>query len=189
MHRGIPFLVALVTSICLFAAAAGAVTIASPWAKDDTVGEAERPNGDVRRVVVENGRQNVRFTFRMQAKPIWDTAATSRATFMEFRLDWKGTTAAYNRRITVSFSEGDWRTVVFNGTGGALCVRQSGGVQSLGNFRYRFSVPVGQCLGGPKVIRVMARFQDDLDDSALDDIHLDRVPNSGGYGPFIRLPN
>jgi hypothetical protein len=165
------------------------VQVASPWGKDDTVGDATRPEGDVRRIVVANGRQQVTFTFRMVAKPIWDTQATSRRTLMRFRLDWFGTAAAHDRQITVSWSDGAWRTVVFDGSGGPLCVRQSGGVQILTGNRYRFSIPVGPpCALGVHKLRVAASFDDDLDDSAGDDVRVDRVPNSGGYGPFIRLP-
>ncbi len=163
------------------------VQVDTPWTKDDTVGDASRPQGDVRRIVVDNGRQNITLTFRMVAAPIWDTLATDRATVMRFLLDWRGTTAAFDRRVTVSWSDGDWRIVVFNGAGGAVCVRD-GGVQPLANHRYRFTVAVGMCMGGAHLVRVAASFSDDQDDSAADDIRLDRVPNSGGYGPFIRLP-
>jgi hypothetical protein len=173
------------------AAAAPRVSIASPWTKDDTIGDASRPQGDVRKVIVENRGSNVRFTFRMQAKPVWDTVGTSRATIMQFLVDWQGTGAAYDRRIAVSYSEGDWRIVTYNGSGGAVCVSQSGVVQSLGNFRYRFAMPAGgpvPCMGGQHVLRVAAQFRDDRDDSAGNDIRVDKVPNSGGYSPFIRLP-
>lgn len=164
------------------------VLVGTPWAKDDTVGDASRPQGDVRKVVIENGRQRVTFTFRMVAAPIWDTFATSRETVMRFRLDWRGTTAAHERQVSVSWSEGAWRIVTRNETGGPPCLRD-GGVRPLGNHRYQFSVPVAQCLGGPHVLRVASTFRDDRDDSAAGDIRLDRVPNSGGYGPFIRLPS
>jgi len=167
------------------------VQVSSPWSKDDTVGEAFRPQGDVRKVVVENGRQQVRFTFRMVATPLWDTFATSRHTFMAFELDWQGTSAAFNRRVTVSRAEGNWHVVVYNGLGNSICV-QTGGVTALANHAWRFSVPTaGQfaCLGGAHVIRVAADFNDDQADDAEDDIRHDHVPNSGGYGPFIRLPN
>lgn len=173
------------------ASAAPRVTINSPWTKDDTIGEASRPQGDVRKVIVENRGSSVRFTFRMQAKPIWDTFASSRATVMQFLIDWKGTSAAFDRRISVSHSEGDWRIITHDGSGGSVCASQSGGVQSLGNFRYRFSVPATgpvPCLGGQRVFRVAASFRDDRDDSAGEDVRVDKVPNNGGYGPFIRLP-
>jgi hypothetical protein len=160
------------------------VQVSSPWTKDDTVGDADRSAGDVRKIVVENGRQNVRLTFRMQANPIWDTAATSRATHMAFLIDWQGTTAAYNRRVTMSRSDNGWNAVVFNGTGGAECI---GPLQALPNRRFRATIPV-VCLGGAHVIRVAGKFNDDHADDAEDDIHVDRVPNSGGYGPFVRLP-
>jgi hypothetical protein len=171
-------------------AATPRVQVASPWSKDDTVGEAFRPAGDVRRVVIQNGRQNVTFTFQMRATPIWSTVPTSRHTFMAFRLDWQNTSAAHNRRVTVSKADGGWHIVVYNGTGGAVCV-QDGGVQLLSDHRYRISVPTGgtyHCLGGQHVLRVASTFTDDQDDSADEDLKLDRVPNNGGYGPFIRLP-
>ena len=171
-------------------AATPRVTVATPWTKDDTIGDADRPQGDVRKIVVENGSNQVSFTFRMQATPIWDAVNTSRATVMRFLIDWKSTTAAYDRRVSVSRSDGAWRVVVHNGQGGAVCLRD-GGVQNLGSNRYRFSVPTGgpvPCLGGAHVLRVASSFRDDWDDSANDDIRIDRVPNSGGYGPFIRLP-
>lgn len=164
------------------------VAVNSPWSKDDTVGEAFRPQGDVRKVVVENGRQQVRFTFRMVANPLWDTVATSRHTYMSFELDWQGSTAPFNRRVTVSWAEGSWHVVVYNGLGNSICF-QNGGVTPLANHAWRFTVPTAMCLGGAKVIRVAADFHDDQADDAADDIKLDRVPNSGGYGPFIRLPN
>ena len=167
------------------------VQVSSPWSKDDTVGEAVRPQGDVRKVVVENGRQQVRFTFRMVAKPFWDTFATSRHTYMSFELDWQGTTAPFNRRVTASYAEGNWHVVVYNGLGNSICV-QTGGVTALANHGWRFTVPTAgtfRCLGGAHVFRVAADFHDDQADDAVDDIRLDNVPNSGSYGPFIRLPN
>ena len=182
--------VLLVLSAAAPAASARRATVATPWTKDDTVGDASRPQGDVRKVVIENGHQRVWFTFRMQATPIWDTVSTSRATVMRFQIDWQGTTAAHERRISVSRSEGAWRIVVHDGGGGSICLRD-GGVQNLGNNRWRFSVPTGgpvPCLGGAHVLRVASSFRDDRDDSAADDIRIDKVPNSGGYGPFIRLP-
>jgi hypothetical protein len=164
---------------------AGATTVNTPWGKDDTVGEAFRPQGDVERVVVENGRQRVTFTFRMAAVPLWDTVATSRDTVMRFFLDWRGTTAPHDRQVTATYGEGAWHVIVRNGNGDAICLR-TGGVQQLSNHRYRFTV--ASCLGGAHVLRVAARFDDDQADDASKDIKRDRVPNSGGYGPFIRLP-
>jgi hypothetical protein len=164
------------------------VQVSSPWSKDDTVGEAFRPQGDVRKIVVENGRQQVRFTFRMVAKPLWDTFATSRHTYLSYELDWRGSTAPFNRRVTVSFAEGAWHVNVYNGLGHSICT-QTGGVTALANHGWRFTVPTAMCLGGAHVIRVATDFHDDQADDASDDIRLDRVPNSGGYGPFIRLPN
>ena len=171
-------------------AATPRATVATPWARDDTIGDASRPQGDVRKIEVANGRQQVTFTFRMQAAPVWDNFASARHTFMRFLVDWQGTSAAYNRRVTASYAEGNWHVVVYTGTGGTICARD-GGVQVLPNRRYRFSVPTGgpvPCLGGAHVLRVAAAFTDDRDDSAVDDLRLDKVPNSGGYGPFIRLP-
>ncbi len=165
------------------------VQVASPWSKDDTVGEADRPQGDVRRVVVENGRQNVRLTFRMVAKPFWDTFATSRRTFMAFRIDWQGTTPAYNRRVSVSWAEGSYHSVVYNQLGHSICV---GGAQPLPNHGIRVTLPATgspNCMGGAHVLRVAGVFSDDHADDASNDIFRDHVPNSGGYGPFIRLPN
>lgn len=163
-------------------------TVPNPWVKDDPVGDAFRPQGDLRRIVVENGRQNIRLTFRTVAKPIWDTIANSRSTVMAFNIDWQGTTLAYNRRVLVSHSDGAWRQVIRNGNGNAVCVA-NGGVTILPNFGYRVSVPVNMCMGGAKVIRVAGEFRDDQDPSAANNIKIDRVPNGGGYGPFIRLPN
>ncbi len=191
-RRALIAVVAVLLLVAVDASAAGArrAPVATPWVKVDTVGEASRPQGDVRSVIVENGHQQVRFTYRMQAAPVWDTFATSRRTVMQFLIDWQGTSSAYNRRITTSYSEGAWRTVVFNGTGGAVCLRD-GGVENLGNNRYRFAIQTGgpvPCLGGAHVIRVASTFLDDRDDSAADDVRRDRVPDSGGYSPFIRLP-
>jgi hypothetical protein len=187
-------LAALLLAVGLFAtdvaAAAPRATVATPWTKDDTVGDASRPQGDVRKVVVENGHNRVWFTFRMQATPIWDTVSSSRATVMRFQIDWQGTAAAHDRRVSVSRSEGAWRIVVHDGAGGSICLRD-GGVQNLGNNRWRFSVPTTgavPCLGGAHVLRVASSFRDDRDDSAADDVRIDKVPNNGGYGPFIRLP-
>ncbi len=189
MKRSIRILMvvaAVVAAISLLGVdAAGATTVNSPWAKDDTVGDTSRPQGDVERVVIANGRQQVTFTFRMAAAPFWDTVATSRDTVMRFFLDWQGTTAPHDRQVTATFGEGAWHVIVRNGNGDAICVR-TGGVQSLTNHRYRFSV--ASCLGGAHVLRVASRFDDDVADDASDDIRRDRVPNSGGYGPFIRLP-
>jgi hypothetical protein len=188
------FAAALLLALCLLgtdaAAAAPRATVGTPWTKDDTVGDASRPQGDVRKVVIENGRNRVWFTFRMQAAPVWDAVSTSRATVMRFQIDWQGTTAAFDRRVSVSRSEGAWRIVVHDGGGGSLCLRD-GGVQNLGSNRWRFAVPTTgavPCLGGAHVIRVASSFRDDRDDSANNDIRIDKVPNSGGYGPFIRLP-
>jgi hypothetical protein len=191
--RTLVVIAAVVSATGIGSAASGAgltprVQTSSPWTKDDQVGEAFRPQGDVRRIVVANGRQNMTFTFRMVQTPVWDTVQTSRATHMAFKLDWQGTSAAPNRRITVSKSDGGWHGVVFNGTGGAVCTFD-GGVQGLPNHGYRFSVPVQMCLGGAHVTRVAAEFRDDQEADASEDIKRDFVPNSGSYGPFIRLPN
>jgi hypothetical protein len=188
-------LLALLTLLCLAGGAPGAaatprVTVATPWTKDDTIGEASRPLGDLRKVEVANGRQRVTFTFRMQAAPVWDAVSTSRVTVMRFQIDWRGTSAPPDRRVDVSRSDGAWRVVVHDGQGGSVCLRD-GGVQNLGDHRYRFSVPTGgpvPCLGGAHVLRVASSFRDDVDDSANNDVRIDKVPNNGSYGPFIRLP-
>ena len=44
-------------------------------------------------------------------------------------------------------------------------------------------------LGGAHVLRANGKFLDDQDPSAGEDLKLNKVPNGGGYGPFIRLPN
>lgn len=168
--------------------AAPRATAANPWVRDDPAGDAFRPQGDLRRIVVENGRQNIRLTFRTAAKPIWDTIANSRATRMVFKIDWQGTTLAYNRRVVVSRADGAWRQVIFDGNGNGICLRD-GGVTVLPNFGYRASVPVNMCMGGARVIRVGGEFLDDQEPDASDDIKTDRVPNGANYGPFIRLPN
>jgi hypothetical protein len=164
--------------------------VPSPWIKDDPAGDASRPQGDLRRVIVENGRTQVRFTFRMAASPAWDTAATSRHTFMRFLLDWQGSSTAYNRKVTASWAGGTWNVNVYNSLGNSICT-STGGVTNLGNHRWRFSVPTGgtfACLGGARVLRVAAAFTDDRDDSAGEDLRLDKVPDGGGYGAFIQLP-
>ncbi len=193
MMRTVRTLVVLVAIVGLAglapADAAPRATVGSPWVKADQVGEAARPQGDIRNIVVENGRQNIRLTFRTVAKPIWDTTSNNLRTFMAFKIDWQGTALAHDRRITVSFSEGNWHQVVYLGNGNTICVA-TGGVTVLPNFGYRITVPVNTgCMGGAKVIRVAGEFWDDHDASAGEDIRKDRVPNGGGYGPFIRLPN
>ena len=193
MMRTVRTLVVLVAIVGLAglapADAAPRATVASPWVKTDQVGEAARPQGDIRGIVVENGRQNIRLTFRTVAKPIWDTTSNSLRTFMAFKLDWQGTALAHDRRITVSFSEGTWYQVIYLGNGNTICFA-TGGVTVLPNFGYRITVPVNSgCMGGARVIRVAGEFWDDFDASAGEDIRKDRVPNGGGYGPFIRLPN
>ncbi len=165
------------------------VTVPTPWAKDDPGGDADRPQGDLRRVTVENGRQQIRLTFRMAANPIWDTPSTSRYTRMAFKIDWQGTPLAFDRRVVVSRADGAWRQVIFDGNGNGICLRD-GGVRILPNYGFGIRVPVTTgCMGGAKVIRVAGEFLDDHDNSAGEDVRIDRVPNGGGYGPFIRLPN
>ena len=193
MRRSVRILVVVLAAMSLLGVdRAGAATVNTPWGKDDTVGDTFRPQGDVERVVIDNRRTQVTFTFRMAAVPLWDTQATSRSTVMRFFLDWQGTTAPHDRQVTATYGEdGAWHVIVRNGAGNPLCVR-TGGVQQLTNHRYRFTVATGgtfNCLAGAHVLRVASRFDDDIADDASDDIRHDRVPNSGGYGPFIRLPN
>ena len=193
MPRTIRTLVVLVAVVGLAglapAEAAPRATVGSPWVKDDPVGDAFRPAGDLRRIVVENGQQNIRLTFRTVAKPIWDTSSNSRRTFMAFKLDWQGTPLAHDRRITVSYSEGNWYQVIYLGNGSTICFA-TGGVTVLPNFGYRITVPLNTgCMGGAHVLRVAGVFSDDQDPSADDDLKLDKVPNGGGYGPFIRIPS
>lgn len=163
------------------------VQVGTPWGKDDTVGDATRPQGDLRRIIVENGRQQMTFTFRTVAIPFWDTAATDRTTGMVFDMDWHGTTPPPNRTLVIFRNDGPWFAVILNGGGQSVCSRQ-GGVRQLTNNRFVLNAPVQQCLGGAHILRVGAGFVDDADDTAVDDTTVDRVPNSGGYGPFIRLP-
>ena len=171
------------------AEAAPRATVASPWVKDDPAGDAFRPQGDLRRIVVENGQQNIKLTFRVAANPIWDTASNSRRTVMAFELDWQGTPLGYDRRVVVSHSDGGWRQVIFDANGNGICLRD-GGVVILPNHGFRISVPLNTgCMGGAHVLRANGKFLDDQDPSADDDIRIDRVPNGAGYGPFIRLPN
>ena len=162
-------------------------TVATPWGKDDTVGDAERPEGDLRRIIVENGRVQMHFMFRTVQRPLWDTAATDRLTGMVFSLDWEGTTAAPNRQIVVLRDDGIWVIGILTGRGRLVCER-TGGVRQLTNNRFTFSAPVQGCLGGAHVVRASGGLVDDLDDTAEDDLHVDFAPNGGGYGPFIRLP-
>lgn len=169
--------------------AAPRVSVATPWVKDDPAGDAFRPQGDLRRIVVDNGRQQIELLFRMAANPIWDTSSNSRHTVMALELDWQGTPLGYDRRVVVSRSDGAWRQVIFDANGNGICLR-NGGVRILPNYGFGIRVPVNTgCMGGPHVLRASGEFLDDQDPSADEDIKIDKVPNGGGYGPFIRLPN
>ena len=163
------------------------VQVASPWGKDDTVGDAARPEGDLRRIIVANGNQHMSFTWRTVATPLWDTAATDRITGVVFDMDWQNTTAPPNRSLVVEKQDGVWTAVILNARNQAICSR-TGGVRVLTNHRFNINAPVQQCLGGAHVLRVASGFVDDLDDTAVDDTRVDFAPNSRGYGPFIRLP-
>lgn len=169
--------------------AAPRATVPTPWVKDDPPGDAFRPQGDLRRIVVDNRYQQIELLFRMAANPIWDTSSNSRRTIMVFKLDWQGTPLAYDRRVVVSRSDGAWRQVIFDANGNGICLRD-GGVRILPDYGFGIRVPVNTgCMGGPHVLRVSGVFTDDQDPSADEDLKLDKVPNGGGYGPFIRLPN
>ena len=50
-------------------------------------------SGNLRRVVIENGRQQMRFTFNLVGAPVWDNNATDLTTGMVFDIDWRNTTA------------------------------------------------------------------------------------------------
>jgi hypothetical protein len=162
------------------------VRVNSPWGKDDTVGDAPRPQGDLRRIIVENGRVQMHFTFRTVATPLWDNASTDRTTGMVFDMDWLDTTAPPNRTLVVTRDDGVWSAAIFNGGGHLVCSR-TGGVRQLTNHRFNISAPVQTCLGGPHVLRIGSGFVDDQDDTAGEDLHTDLAPNTN-YGPFIRLP-
>jgi hypothetical protein len=163
------------------------IQVNSPWGKDDTTGEASRPAGDLRRIIVANGRQQMTFTFRTVATPLWDNASTERDTGMVFDMDWQGTTVPPNRTIIVTRIDGTWYTAILRGNGSLECDR-FGGIRQLTNHRFQFTAPVQLCLGGPHVLRVSTAFVDDRDDTEAMDQRLDFAPNSRFYGPFIRLP-
>lgn len=85
------------------------------------------------------------------------------------------------------FRRGPWRQVIFEANGDGICLRD-GGVVILPDHAYRISVPVTTgCMGGAHVLRVAGESGDDQDPSAEESIKIDRVPNGGVYGPFIRL--
>ena len=196
MKRTVRILIGLAATVGLLAGSApeasadvaAQATAANPWAKDDTVGEVSRPDGDLRRVVITNGRQNVNFFWRTVGTPSWDTPSVNRNTRAVFEVDWQGTTTPYNRRIVVSRYEGVWTVVVFNGVRQGICIAYNS-VRVRTNHRFDITVPVQQCLGGAHVLRVKTRFFDDDDDSVGEaGLTVDRVPDNGGYGPFVRLP-
>jgi hypothetical protein len=164
------------------------IKVNSPWGKDDTTGDARRDQGDLRRIIVENGRQQMTFTFRTVATPLWDNASTDRVTGMVFDMDWQGTTVQPNRTLVVTREDGVWTTAIFRGNGAIECVRPAGGVRQLSNHRFVLSAPVQMCLGGAHVLRVASGFVDDGDDGPAQDTSIDAAPNSRFYGPFIRLP-
>jgi hypothetical protein len=164
---------------------AEAAPVATPWGLNDTIGEASRPNGDIGRVVISNGRQAVNFLWKMQAAPFWDNTSVARSTRTVFEIDWQGTTPAYNRRLVISRYEGTFTSVVFNGIGGSECIGYNT-VRIRPGLRYDVTVPT-VCLGGAHVLRVATRFLDDRDNGSGEDIRIDKVPNAG-YSPFIRLP-
>ena len=163
------------------------VQVSSPWGKDDTVGDAARPQGDLRRIVVENGRQQMTFMFRTVQTPLWDNASTERDTGMVFDMDWHGTSVDPNRTLVVTRIDGVWNVGILRGNGALECYR-TGGVRQLTNHRFVISAPVQLCLGGAHVLRVASGFVDDQDDTAATDSSVDAAPNSRFYGPFIRLP-
>ena len=163
------------------------VLVNTPWGKDDTVGEATRPQGDLRRIVVENGRTQMHFTFRTVETPLWDTPSTDRIVGMVFDMDWQGTTVPPNRTLIVTREDGVWNAAILNGGGNFVCGR-TGGVRQLSNHRFKISAPVAECLGGAHVLRVLGTFVDDADDGAPQATTSDAAPNSRFYGPFIRLP-
>jgi hypothetical protein len=163
------------------------IKVNSPWGKDDTTGDARRDQGDLRRIIVANGRQQMTFTFRTVATPLWDNASTDRVTGMVFDMDWQGTTVQPNRTLVVTREDGVWTSIILRGNGAFECGR-TGGVQQLSNHRFVIHAPVQLCLGGAHVLRVASGFVDDADDSAGQDTSVDAAPNSRFYGPFIRLP-
>jgi hypothetical protein len=163
------------------------VQVNTPWGKDDTVGDASRPQGDLRRIIVENGRQQMTFTFRTMATPMWDNPSTDRVTGMVFDMDWQGTSVDPNRTLVVTREDGVWTSIILRGNGAFECGR-TGGVRQLSNHRFVMTAPVQLCLGGAHVLRVASGFVDDRDDTAGTDARVDAAPNSRFYGPFIRLP-
>jgi hypothetical protein len=108
---------------------------------------------------------------------------------IEMLVDWKGTGAAYDRRVVFSNSEGSPNSVVYLANGNTIC---AGGMQLLPNNRFRVTFPAGfalnQCMGGARTVRVKVNFRDDIQDDAGTNIKLDRVPDASPYGPWIRLP-
>jgi len=163
------------------------VLVGTPWGKDDTTGDAFRSRGDLRRIIVGNGRQQMDFTFRTVAYPRWDTPSTDRFTFMVFDMDWRGTSAAPNRTLVVDRVDNVWEATILNGRGQVVCSR-TGGVRQLTNNRFNITAPVQLCLGGAHVLRVASVFVDDVDDTDVEVLKRDFTPNSRFYGPFIRLP-
>ena len=109
---------------------------------------------------------------------------------MAFKLDWQGTPLGYDRRVVgqpLRRAPGGRSSSTPTATASVFA---DGGVAILPNHGFRISVPVTTgCMGGAHVLRATGVFLDDQDPSADDDIKIDKVPNGGGYGPFIRLPN
>jgi hypothetical protein len=167
--------------------AAPGAAVHTPWGKDDAVGDARRPQGDLRRIVVENGRAQMTFMFRTVAAPFWDNLRTDRVVGMVFDMDWRGTSPAPDRTLLVSRDDNVWSVVVLRANGNFECTRY-GGVRQLANHRFEVSVPVRSCLGGAHVLRVASGFLDDADDGPGEDASVDAAPNSRTYGPFISLP-
>ncbi len=174
-----------------FAPAAGSsltprIQVNSPWGKDDTVGEAFRPEGDLRRIIVENGHQRMVFTFRTVARPLWDTPSTDRITGMVFDMDWHGTSVPPNRTLVITREDNIWVGVILDGNQQVVCSR-TGGVQQLSNNRFVLGAP-SACLGGSHMVRVASGFVDDRNDGPGETVSVDSAPDSRFYGPFIRLP-
>lgn len=144
----------------------------SPWGKDDTVGEAARPQGDVRRIIITNGRQRLNVFWRMVAQPLWDNPSTDRVTGIDFAIDWQGTGPALDREVVFLREDNVWKAAIFNARGVLVCSRSAGGVRVQPGFRFNSNAPT-DCLGG---------------DTSVSDPEINDMPNSRFYGPFIRIP-
>lgn len=160
----------------------------TPWTHIDPVGDVMNPSGNLRRVVIENGRQLMKFTFNLAGTPVWDNNSNDLATGMVFAIDWRNTTPSANRVLVVQKYNNIWQAVIFNGNGAPVCSR-TGGVSVLPNYGFRIGAPVVQCLGGAHVLRVGGAFVEDQDPTDVEEFIEDVFPNPTAYGPFIALPS